>query len=410
MGPRNTLKQLFRDLRSQKLRTFLTTFGIVWGTISVSLLLAFGDGLHRQMIKNAAGLGRGIVIAWPSNTSIPFEGLGRGRPIRLDESDMLLLKKRSREIGELSSEYPDNLILQQGTKRLSVAISGVHPAYGEMRNLIPQPSGRFINPIDMKLKRRVAFLGNELAETLFGASDPVGQIVRIHSSPFKIVGVMQSKIQNSSYGGGRDKDKVIIPATTLQLLTGEKHLENFIFTARDVTRTDQANAEVLSILAERHRFDPKDEEAMPLWDTSEQAKFFDTFMLAFKLFLGIVGVLTLVVGGIGVSNIMNVVVEERTREIGIKMALGAKPGSVLRQFMMETLMITGVGGIVGLGVASVICSAAPALGFSDVIGVPTVSPMVAGVTVCLLGLIGLVAGFFPARSASSMDPVVAMKA
>jgi putative ABC transport system permease protein len=132
-------------------------------------------------------------------------------------------------------------------------------------------------------------------------------------------------------------------------------------------------------------------------------------MFAFRLFVGIVGILTLVVGGIGVSNIMNVVVEERTREIGIKMALGAKPRSVLRQFMLETLVITGVGGLLGLGIAFGICSSVPALGFSDVIGDPTVSSVVAGTTALLLGLIGLIAGFFPARSAAAMDPVVAMK-
>jgi len=408
MGSLDTLRQLIRDLRSQRLRTFLTTFGIVWGTIAVSLLLAFGEGLHHQMIKNAAGLGNGIVVAWPSATSIPFEGLGRGRPVRLDESDMLLLKQRSREIGALSSEYREWLILQQGSKRLSVDVAGVHPSYSAMRNVIPQAGGRFINPIDQQLKRRVAFLGNELAETLFGASDPVGQIIRIDSTPFTVIGAMRPKIQQSSYSG-RDKDKVIIPATTMQLLTGQKYLENFIFTARDIRRTQQASEEVLAIVAAKHRFDSQDEEALMTWDTSEQARFFDTFMLAFRWFIGIVGVLTLVVGGIGVSNIMNVVVEERTREIGIKMALGAKPGSVLRQFMLETLIITGVGGLLGLGIAFGICSGVPALGFADVIGDPALSPVVAGTTALLLGLIGLIAGFFPARSAAAMDPVVAMK-
>ena len=148
---------------------------------------------------------------------------------------------------------------------------------------------------------------------------------------------------------------------------------------------------------------------MGVWDTSEQAQFLDTFMLAFKLFLGIVGSLTLVVGGIGVSNIMNVVVEERTREIGIKMALGAQPGSVLRQFLLETTIITGVGGVIGLGLAFGICAVFPALGATDFVGDPTVSPVVAAATAALLGVIGLIAGYFPARSAAAMDPVVAMK-
>jgi len=404
----NTLRQLLRDLRSQRLRTFLTTFGIVWGTVAVSLLLAFGEGLHHQMIKNAAGLGKGIVITWPSMTSIPYEGLGRGRRIRLNEDDIKLIKQRARTMGEISSEYQDSLMLQLGSKRLAVDVSGVHPEYEDMRNVIPAAGGRFINPIDQQLKRRVAFLGNELAETLFGSTDPVGQTLRIHSSPFTIIGVMEAKIQQSSYSG-RDKDKVIIPATTMQALTGQKYLDNFIFTAANVGQTKQTSDEILAIIAGKHRFDPDDKEALGMWDTSEQAQFLETFMLAFKLFLGIVGSLTLVVGGIGVSNIMNVVVEERTREIGVKMALGARPRAILRQFMLETLIITSAGGVIGLGLAYGICQVFPALGATDFIGDPTVSPVVAGATAGLLGIIGLIAGFFPARSAAAMDPVVAMK-
>jgi putative ABC transport system permease protein len=162
-------------------------------------------------------------------------------------------------------------------------------------------------------------------------------------------------------------------------------------------------------VAGKHRFDPTDKEALGVWDTSEMARFLDTFMLAFKLFLGIVGCLTLVVGGIGVSNIMNVVVEERTREIGIKMALGARPGAILRQFLMETILMTGAGGVIGLGISFGIAAAFPSFGFTEYIGVPNVSPGVAGLTAALLGTIGLVAGYFPARSASRLDPVVAMK-
>lgn len=404
----NDLRQLSRDLRSQKLRTFLTTFGIIWGTVAVSLLLSFGDGFHQQLMKNQAGLGNGIIITWPSKTSIPFEGLGRGRPILLDEDDIELVRKRSMLMDSISSEYQQSLQLRLGPKTLAVATSGVHPAFGEMRNLIPQEGGRFINPIDMELRRRVAFLGDELAETLFGAADPVGQEFRLHGSPFTVIGVLKRKVQESSYSG-RDKDRITIPATTMRALTGQKYMDLFIFTPKDVQRNEEAKDEVRSILAAKHRFDPGDKEALGIWDTTEGAKFLDNFMTAFRLFLGIVGSLTLVVGGIGVSNIMNVVVEERTREIGIKMALGAKPKAILGQFLVETIVVTAVGGFVGLAITAGICRAFPALELTDFVGTPEVSAWVAAATAGLLGLLGMTAGYFPARTAARLDPVVAMK-
>jgi putative ABC transport system permease protein len=338
-------------------------------------------------------------------TSIPYEGLGRGRIIRLNEDDMNLLKRRSVEIGMVSSEYSRLLKVQQGGRTLSVDVHGVLPAFGEVRNLIPQKGGRFLDPLDERLKRRVAFVGDDLAEQLFRGVDPVGQELRIQGSPFTVIGVLQRKIQNSSYSG-RDKDQIVVPASTFRMLTGDKWVDNFIFTAKDVQRTEQAQKEVLSILAAKHRFDPEDEEALGIWDTSQQTKFLDSFMLAFKLFLGIVGSLTLVVGGIGVSNIMNVVVEERTHEIGVKMALGARSGSVLTQFLLETLTITAVGGAIGLALSAVICGLVPP---SDFIGKPELSPTVGLITASLLGMIGLIAGFFPARTAARLDPVVAMK-
>jgi len=403
-----SLRQLARDLKSQKLRTFLTTFGIVWGTVAVSLLLAFGQGFHRQLRKSSAGLGQGIVIVWPSQTSIPFEGLGKGRRILIDEDDVERIQSRSRLLGDISSEYQQTLRLQLGTKTLAVDVSGVLPAYGEMRNMIPRAGGRFINTLDEAGKRRVAFLGDDLCTTLFGGSDPVGQTLRIHGSPFTVIGVLQPKIQDSSYSG-RDKDKVVIPASTFRALTGQRYVDNLILTARDVGLTEQTTDEVRAILAGRHRFDPDDKEAIMVWDTSEMFQFLDTFMLAFKLFLGVVGSLTLVVGGIGVSNIMNVVVEERTREIGIKMALGARPRSILLQFLAETIVMTAAGGAVGLVISYAICSVFPSLGLTDYVGEPRVSAMVSALTAALLGLIGIAAGFFPAREAARLDPVVAMK-
>jgi putative ABC transport system permease protein len=402
------LKQLVRDLGSQKLRTFLTVFGIVWGTTAVSLLLAFGEGLHRQMIKNSAGLGENLVIAWPSLTSMPFEGLGKGRRVNLVEEDVQRIRAEAADLLSISGEYLKSLKLTHAAKTIAVDTTGVEPVYGEMRNMIPQAGGRFLDPIDQQRERRVAFLGNKLAVDLFAKADPVGQSVLLAGSPFLIVGVLKEKSQDSNYSGP-DEGKVFIPSSTFRALTGTKHLDNFIFKAASAPRTEALKADIIRILAKRYRFDPRDKEALMMWDTTEMFQFLDTFMTAFKLFLGVIGSLTLVVGGIGVSNIMNVVVEERTREIGIKMALGARTRAILGQFLLETLAITMTGGAIGLGLTAALCAVFPLFNLTDYVGDPIISPGVGALTAALLGTVGLVAGYFPARSAAALDPVVAMK-
>ncbi|HUD70867.1 MAG TPA: ABC transporter permease [Dongiaceae bacterium] len=402
-------RQMVRDLLSQRLRTFLTLFGIVWGTVAVSLLLAFGEGFHRQVRVTSAGLGENICIAWPSLTSIPFEGLGKGRRIRLSEDDMLLVGEKAEHLDGISGEYTASLKSTWGTKTLAVDVSGVSPVFGDLRNIIPAAGGRFVNDLDEALQRRVVFLGDALAVNFFGAGvDPVGKTLLMRGSPFVVIGVMKTKTQDSSYSG-RDKDKAFVPGSALRALTGDKFVDNFIFKAKSSLDTEKAKAEVLEILARKHRFDPKDKEALGIWDTTEMFQFLDTFMIGFRLFLGIVGCFTLIVGGIGVSNIMNVVVEERTREIGIKMALGARTQWVLGQFMFETLTVTAFGGAIGLGISAAICRLVPVFGLSEFIGTPAISPFVGTLTAGLLGVIGFLAGWFPAREAAGLDPVVAMK-
>jgi len=406
---KDVVRQLLRDVRSQKLRTFLTVFGIVWGTVAVSLLLAFGGGLKKQLIKSAAGLGDRIVIAWPGLTSKPFEGLGKGRRIRLTEDDIEAVRKEAVFLKAISSEYSDSMKLHYELKTYPVDVSGVSPEFGSMRNLIPQPGGRFVNPLDMERQRRVVFLGDKFATEVFGEkTDPVGKLVQLGGSPFLVVGVLISKEQDSSYSG-RDNSKAFIPGTTFRALTGKKFVNNFVYQATTALDNKKLSDSVLRVLAHKQRFDPTDKEALGLWDTSEQFQFFEIFMLSFTLFLGIVGSLTLVVGGIGVSNIMNVVVEERTKEIGIKMALGAKQKAILSQFLLETLLVTAVGGAVGFAIAIGICAIFPSFGLTEYVGEPRVSPAVAAITTTILGAIGLLAGYFPARDAARLDPVTAMK-
>jgi putative ABC transport system permease protein len=404
---KDVFRQLIRDVKSEKLRTFLTVFGIVWGTVAISLMLAFGTGLHKQMVKNTAGLGDRIVIGWPALTSIPFEGLGKGRRLRVSEDDIAAVQKEVSGLKRISGEYMNNMRMDYGTKTLSVDISGVTHVFGAMRNLIPQAGGRFINPIDDEQQRRVVFIGDQLATNVFGTTDPVGKVVLINNSPFTIIGVQIKKEQDSSYSG-RDNEKGFVPSSTYRALTGEKYVDNMVFQAASAETTKPVIERVRAAFGKRLRFDPKDKEAMSMWDTTEQFEFFDKFMLAFNAFLGIIGVLTLVVGGIGVSNIMNVVIEERTREIGIKMALGAKQRWIMMQFLMETLLVTAIGGAIGFLISISVCKIFPE-SLVEYVGKPEVSPLVAFLTTIALGVVGLIAGYFPARDAARLDPVVAMK-
>ena len=404
---RDVIKQLLRDIRAEKLRTFLTVFGIVWGTVAISLMLAFGTGLHKQLVKNTAGLGDRIVIGWPGLTSVPYEGLGKGRRIRIAEDDIAAVRGEIQGLKAISSEYSNNMKVEYGTKTISVDTSGVTPEFGVMRNQIPARGGRFIDAIDVAESRRTVFLGDKLAENIFGKEPAVGKTIMVNLSPFLVVGVLEPKSQDSSYSG-RDNDKMFIPFTTFRSLTGDKYVDNFVFQADSVASTKRVIEDLRGAFGKRLRFDAKDKEALSLWDTTEQFKFFDVFMLAFNAFLGLIGVLTLIVGGIGVSNIMNVVVEERTREIGIKMALGAKQGWILMQFLLETLLVTAAGGAIGFLISIGICSVFPESAV-EYVGRPVVSPLVAMLTAVALGVVGLVAGYFPARDASRLDPVVAMK-
>jgi putative ABC transport system permease protein len=401
------LTQMLQDVRHQKVRTTLTLLGIAWGTVSVSLLVAFGQGLEERIRKNQRGLGENIVIAWPARTSIPWNGLGKGRPIRVTEEDVAALRK---EIPEaiFSGEYSrDKSAFRRERARLTPDMSANSPIFAVMRNIIPAEGGRYVNDLDMDRRRRVLFLGDALKKDLFGDAEAVGKTVMIDNVPFLVIGVMQEKAQDSSYGG-RDKDKAFVPATTYEGLFGERQLENFIFQARDAALVPDVTGRVYEVLARRKNFDPADKEAIGMWDTSEAEKFFAVFFGVFRAFLGIVGSFTLIVGGIGVSNIMYVVIEERTREIGIKLAVGAKPSFIQSQFILETLTLTAIGGVLGFLITLGVMAVFPA-SLDEYVGTPHASPVVIATTTTLLGVIGFLAGYFPARRASLLDPVQALK-
>jgi putative ABC transport system permease protein len=396
-------------MRSQKLRTFLTVFGIIWGTASVVLLLAFGKGLHAQNQKSMHGMGEGIVILWGGRTSKPFMGFGRGRGIGLREEDAILVKKEIRELGGISPEYSKwNTTMRYKKNTVTQNMVGIYPIFGELRNIYPELGGRSIDDVDLKEKKRVVFIGSKLKEDLFGKEEAIGKYIFMDNVPFLVVGVMQKKSQDSNYNG-RDENKAFISAATFAAMYGDRYVDNIIFKPKDPRQGELVKKKVYQVLGAKHKFDPEDKEALMMWDTSEFQKFLTYFFLAFRAFLAIIGTFTLIVGGIGVSNIMNIVVEERTKEIGIKMSLGAKKRHILSQFIFETLMITFVGGLVGFMFAFMVVKIFPFFKLEEYMGIPEISFSTALIAVGVLGTVGLISGFFPARRAANLNPVQALK-
>jgi putative ABC transport system permease protein len=291
-------------------------------------------------------------------------------------------------------------------------VRGVDPSFGELRHHFARAGGRFIDEVDLELKRRVVFLGDELATDLFGTDDPVGKTVTINQSQFLVIGVMQPKIMMGMYSGP-DKGQASLPATTFRAVFTDARLGNMVYKPVSAELGDRAKVEIYRVLGNKYRFDPDDERALGVWDTREDQRIVGNIALGIQMFLGVIGALTLMVGGMGVANIMYAVVKERTREIGVKMALGAKVRQVMAPFVMEALVMTVLGGCVGtfvaLGLMTVI-GLLPLKGEAfDFLGRPTFSLPIALATSTVLGTIGMLAGYFPARRAALINPAESLR-
>ncbi len=405
MGFISSLKQFITDLKAQKMRTFLTIFGIVWGTVAIMVLLAFSNGFQEQTMKSMNGIGENIIILWPGQTSKPFQGFTQNRRIRLREDDAELLRSEIPGIELISPEYSNwNVPLRAGTSVRSSNVTGITEEYEDIRYTFPRPGSRFINKKDLKLRRRVVFLGDNLAEFLFGEKDPVGNTVYIGSTPFVVIGVLKEKNQDSSYNQ-RDTDRAFIPATTFTSMFGSRFVDNLVIKPADPRASEAIQEEIYSVLGKKYQFDPTDREALSVWDTSEFQKMVFYIFLGLKLFLVIIGSFTLTVGGIGVANIMYVVVQERTKEIGIKRSVGAKKWNIMSQFFLETLFIILFGALIGMAISLLLIFGISQLPVDDFVGTPSITWWIAIAALSILGFIGFIAGYFPARKAANLDVI-----
>jgi len=256
------------------------------------------------------------------------------------------------------------------------------------------------------------FLGDETKRDLFGDADAIGEQILIDGVPFQVVGVMKHKFQMNSYSG-QDLNKVSIPLTTFEAIYGSRYLGNIVYQAKDLDRTAEIETQLFEVLGAKYRFDPEDDRALSTWDFVRNSQEMYNMLFGIKIFLGIIGGLTLIIAGVGVANIMYVSIKERTREIGIKMAVGARKSYILMQFLIEALIITFGGGVGGILVSYVLTEGFQRIPIEsdvlDFMGRPTLSPEIGIAVVVILGLVGILAGLFPAMRAASISPVESLR-
>jgi len=407
------IREFLQDIKKQKLRAFLTTIAITWGTLAIVLLMAFGSGLGYRMKESFLNAGDMVLRLYSGQTSKEYQGLPTGRRIRLSEEDAWLLLNSIPDIDIVHPGFGRGVHLRNGDNAAWTHMEGVFPQFELLRRMPPAPGGRFINETDLKLRRRVVFLGSEIAEELFGRPNPVGQMVMLDGLPFTIIGTMPKKMQ-TSMNNGPDTRRAIIPFTTFRSIYGYRYVNEILLHPRNPKNTSNLEQQVRNILGRKYQFDPTDERAIGVWDMVEAVKISNKIFTGLNIFLGVIGGMTLIIAGIGVANIMYVVARERTKEIGIKRAVGAKRRHIIGQFVFESLLIAFIGGGLGLFFSYSIVNAMWMIPVSDegamqFLGRPLLSVTVMATSIGILTFIGLLAGLFPARKAASVDPVEALR-
>ena len=406
------LKDFLSDLKSHRTRAILTLAAITWGTVAVVLLLSFGEGLGTQMMNGLLNAGDRIMIVYGGETGMSYEGLPKGRRIRLIEEDVELLDQVVPAIDMISPQYRKNVTLTYGKYSVTTECEGVNPFFEEMRRMDPAGGGRFLNEVDVAQQRRVIFLGEVIAKEIFKDEDPIGKTILVDNVPFTMVGMMQKKLQTSS-NNGPDTRRAIMPHSTFRTSYGNTFVNSIVVRPSDPSKQLDVKTDLYRILGRKYRFDPSDERALGIWDFIEGEKISRKIGLGVSIFLFSIGFLTLLIAGVGVANVMYVVVKERTREIGIKMALGAKRRYILSQFIFEALFLAFIGGTIGLIFSYAVISGVRLIpsddGAMQFLGKPILSATTTLLTTGILSLIGLAAGFFPARKAASVDPVESLR-
>lgn len=414
------LKELIRQswdaLTRNRLRSILTMMGIVWGLTTVVLLLGYGQSVSAGVLNAFLGIGNNVIMVWEGQTSMQAGGERAGKRIHFKYDDLEAIREEAPLVRLVSAEWDDNFAYKYGDRVVTVSSKAVQYPYGEMRKL-HVAEGRFFEDGDFTEHRHVLIVGPNAAKKVFGNRDPVGEFVTVNGESWEVIGLLRLKIQDSS-NNGPDNENFFMPFESMADINDKRDPEMIVFQPVQPLEHKAALAQLREVLARRHNFNPRDDKSTPEWDTVDDTKDIKTFGLALQVILGFIGMLTLGVGGVGVMNIMLVSVTERTKEIGLRKALGARNRDIAWQFLVEALVLTFAAGAAGMLVSIALAHAIPPMPLysamyktanheGDIFLRTSSSVMLTAFVI--LAVVGITSGLWPAWKAAHMEPVEALR-
>lgn len=415
----DNFREILGTIKKNKLRTFLTGFSVAWGIFMLIVLLGAGNGLRNGILHNFRNMSTNRVSVWPGYTTMPYKGMPTNRSIKFKDEDLQQIRHDHPEIDLVSAVVYHTDTLSVDEEYGTYSMRAVFPAHSIIDNIqMPAGNGRFINDIDIKQKRKVIVISPRMKEVLFKSQDPLGKHINSGKIVYQVIGVY--KDENNS-----NDAPAYIPFSTGQTLYNSGYgIGQISFSLKGLKSKEDNEAfetRFRESMGKRHRFDPNDKGSLYMWNTAEEFLMLNGMMNGITLFLWIIGIGTLTAGIVGVSNIMLITVRERTREFGIRKAIGATPFSILKLIIVESILITAlfgyVGMVLGIGVTEGINYAMETMNAGNassnddmsIFRNPTVSLGIACAATGLLVLAGVLAGYFPARKAVKVTAIEAMR-
>jgi putative ABC transport system permease protein len=406
------LHESYDAMRHNRRRTALTMLGMAWGIATVVMLLSYGDGFGNAITNIMANFGTKLMIVVPGRSTMQAGGQKAGVPLRFTLDDVELLSANIPQITHITPNCFKNSTVQYDTRSYTINVNGEYPNSFHIR-AFSMMLGRFYNPEDQIQRARVAVIGSDTKDKLFSGRNAVGEYIRVDGVSFEVIGVLGPKMQ----AGDDNINRVIyVPFTTMGDLKDTHYLDSiwFDYETNDYERIERS---VRYIMAQQHRFNPADRRALLVFNLMEQVKHFETIAIGLKILLGFIGTLTLGIGGVGLMNIMLVSVTQRTREIGIEKALGARRRHIFLQFLAEALTITFLGGLFGIVLAYVVSLSVGRLTLYSAMAKHAeagdirlvINPITLIVAILILTGVGLISGMVPAIRASRLDPIEALR-